>query len=119
MTTFSPEGGIKVLVERDASHFPSESLFFLRGLKFWNSLLARNAARESPGEFRLMINLLPIAERLLEAYGEKVGRNLLTRVRGAFSQTVGQVFPSLLVREHLFSSTGERRLQEQRGSVEI
>lgn len=103
--------------DENASQFPSESLFFLRGLNIWNSLLAGNAARKSPGEFRLMINLLPIVERLLEAGGEKVGRNLLTRVRGAFPQTVGQVFPSLLVREHLFSSVLINRWAEATGTT--
>lgn len=103
--------------DENASHFPSESLLFLRGLKIWNSLLAGNAARKSPGEFRLMINLLPTVERLLEADGEKVGRNLLTRVRGAFPQTVGQVFPSLLVREHLFSSVLINRWAEATGTT--
>lgn len=43
-----------------------------------------------------MINLAPIAQRLAEADGEKVGRSLFTRVSGAFSQTLGQVFSSLL-----------------------
>lgn len=84
-------------------HPLSDSLSFLWGLKIWNSLLAGNAAWKSPGESRLMINLLPIAARLSDADGEKVGRSLFTRVSGAFSQTVGQVFSSLLVRERVAS----------------
>lgn len=79
-------------------HPLSDSLSFLWGLKIWNSLLAGNAAWKSPAELCLMINLLPIAERLSEADGEKVGRSLFTRVSGAFSQTAGQVFSSSLVR---------------------
>lgn len=43
-------------------------------LKIWNSLLVGNSARKSPREFRLMINLLPVAKRLVNADGQKVSR---------------------------------------------
>lgn len=91
-----PEVKMKILVESHASPSRWFTLPSSEAWKIWNSLLAGNAAWKSPGELRLMINLPPIAQRLSEADGEKVGRSLFTRVPGAFSRTVGQVFSSLL-----------------------
>lgn len=84
-------------------------------LKIWNSLLVGNSVWKSPREFRLMINLLPVAKTSGECRWSE-GQSLpFPPVSGAFSLSpalsLGDCFhlPSVLKEKHLLLSTGEQR----------